>query len=193
MTVCWSLSSHFACVREAIPKALISQGGKTERSSVTTPSLYNRQVMGGTCVSLFLKTYLLGFSVTCCINRAQVLAGLEGQLGCQELTLCQQERTGDGCHPVRVWPPASLESPHLGSDSWLRGWAWDSEGRVEPGVVPVCPERIFFLSGNTGGGLSSECAVMALGCEKVEKPRWAGATTCGHYQKPKATKPHPVV
>ena len=101
VTVCWSLSSHLACVREAIPKALTSQGGKSERSSVTTPSLYNRRVMGGTCVSLFLKTYLLGFSVTCCVNRAQALAGLGGQLGCQELTLRQQERTGDSCHPVR--------------------------------------------------------------------------------------------
>ncbi|MXQ82640.1 hypothetical protein E5288_WYG009707 [Bos mutus] len=31
------------------------------------------------------------------VNRAQVLAGLGGQLGCQQLTLCQRERTGDGC------------------------------------------------------------------------------------------------
>ena len=193
VTVCWSLSGHLACVREAIPKARISQDGKSARSSVTTPSLYNRRLMGGTCVSLFLKTYLLGFSVTCCVNRAQVLAGPGGQLGCQELTLCQQERTGYGCHPARGGHllPSGVSPPR--SDSWLRGWAWDSEGPLEPGVVPVCLGLILFLSGNTGGGLSSEHAVMALGCEKVEKPRWAGATACGHYQKPKATEPQPVV
>lgn len=63
VTVRWSLSSQLARVREAIPKALISQGGKTERSSGTTLSLYNRRVMGGTHISL--KTYLLDCSVTC--------------------------------------------------------------------------------------------------------------------------------
>ena len=33
-------------------------------------------------------------------------------------------------------------------------------------------------------GQEGAWALRALGCEKVERPRWAGATTCGYYQKP---------
>lgn len=86
---------------------------------------------------------------------------------------------------VRVWGICfPLEFPHLGSDGWLGDWTWGLEGPLELGVVPARPELIFFLSEGTEGGLSSEGTVLALGCEKVEKPRWAGTTICGHYQKP---------
>lgn len=81
VTVCWSLSSQPACAREAIPKALISQGGKTKRSSVTTPSLYNRREMGGTYISLFLETYLLDCSVTCCSQQGSSPGWTRGPTG----------------------------------------------------------------------------------------------------------------